>query len=72
MAQLFDETQHYQPTHPEIPALLGSIAKQAQMRHYRRGPTFYRLGRKIIYRGADLNEWAVARRVEPANKAHHL
>ncbi len=26
----------------------------------------YRLGRKIIYRGADLNAWAEANRVEPA------
>jgi hypothetical protein len=30
------------------------------------GPAFYRLGRKIVYRGADLNDWAEASRVDPA------
>jgi hypothetical protein len=29
------------------------------------GPAFYRLGRKIIYRGSDLNAWAEASRVDP-------
>jgi len=64
MAQLFDETRHYQPTDPEILALLGSTTKQAQMRHYGRSPTFYRLGRKIIYHGSDLNLWAEAQKIE--------
>jgi len=63
MTKLFDETRHYQPTDPEILLLLGTKAKQAQMRHYRRGPTYYRLGRKIIYHGADLNSWAEANKV---------
>ncbi len=64
MAELFDETRHYQPTDPEIIALLGSKEKQAQMRHYGRSPSFYRLGRKIIYHGADLNLWAEAKKVD--------
>jgi len=63
MTKLFDETRHYQPTDPEMLELLGSKAKQAQMRHYGRGPAFYRLGRKIIYHGADLNAWAEAKKV---------
>lgn len=64
MADLFDNTRHYQPTDPEILSLLGTKAKQAQMRHFGRGPTFYRLGRKIIYHGSDLNTWAEANKVE--------
>lgn len=64
MTKLFDETRHYQPTDPEIIELLGRPSKQAQMRHFKRSPSFYRLGRKIIYHGADLNEWAEANKVE--------
>lgn len=64
MTDLFDETRHYQPTDPEILILLGSTEKQAQMRHYRRSPSYYRLGRKIVYQGADLNAWAHAQRIE--------
>lgn len=64
MTQLFDATRHYQPTDPEILTLLGSKDKQAQMRYYGRSPAFYRLGRKIIYHGADLNKWANAQRIE--------
>ncbi|GHA44356.1 hypothetical protein GCM10008927_06440 [Amylibacter ulvae] len=61
---LFDTNRNYQPTDPEIVELLGNTAKQAQMRHYGRSPSFYRLGRKIIYTGADLNAWADAQRVD--------
>ncbi|WP_419903476.1 hypothetical protein [Kiloniella sp.] len=64
MTALFDETRHYQPNDPEILALLGSKEKQAQMRHHGRSPAFYKLGRKIIYHGVDLNKWANDQRVE--------
>ena len=64
MQNLFDETRHYQPNDPEIIALLGSKEKQAQMRHHGRSPAFYKLGRKIIYHGVDLNKWANDQRVE--------
>ena len=68
MAKLFDDDRHYCPSDPEIQSLLGNSAKQAQMRHYGRSPAFYRLGRKIIYHGADLNAWAEARRVDPEKR----
>jgi hypothetical protein len=67
--QLFDERRHYEPADPEILTLLGSKEKQAQMRHYGRYPAFYRLGRKIIIHGKELNEWANAQRVDPNGKA---
>ena len=59
----FDDTRHYQPTDPLILSLLGSREKQAQMRHHGRSPVYYRLGRKIIYHGTDLNAWASAHRI---------
>jgi hypothetical protein len=63
MNNLFDETRAYMPDDPEILALLGNKARQAQLRHYGRAPAYFRLGRKIVYHGADLNAWANARRV---------
>lgn len=67
MTQLFEENRHYQPADPEMLALLGSTQKQAQMRHHGRSPAYFRLGRKIIYHGSDLNNWADAQRIE-----HHV
>ena len=69
MQMLFDETRSYQPDDPEILTLLGSKEKQAQMRYYGRYPVFFRLGRKIVILGKDLNEWANAQRVDPNGKA---
>jgi hypothetical protein len=65
---LFDNNRSYQPSDPEILTLLGSKSKQAQMRHHRRGPIYFRLGRKIIYQGSDLNAWAEANRHDPAEQ----
>ena len=63
MTELFDNTRTNQPTDSEILTLLGSRKNQAQMRHYGRSPVYYRLGRKIIYHGTDLNAWASAHRI---------
>ena len=60
---LFEENRHYQPTDPEILYLLGSRENQTQMRYQGRSPAYYKLGRKIIYHGTDLNAWAFARRI---------
>lgn len=65
MNKLFDDTRNYTPDDPEIIALLGNRTRQAQMRHHGRAPAYFRLGRKIVYHGADLNDWATAQRVEP-------
>ncbi|KIT14712.1 helix-turn-helix domain-containing protein [Jannaschia aquimarina] len=61
---LFDDERIYVLGDAEL-ELIGSREKLAQWRHRGVGPAFYKLGRKIVYRGADLNEWAEARRVEP-------
>ncbi|MCK0104368.1 MerR family transcriptional regulator [Pseudohalocynthiibacter sp. F2068] len=65
MLKLFDDTRSYTLGDSEL-ELIGSREKLAQWRHYKTGPAYYTLGRKIIYSGSDLNAWAEANRVEPA------
>ncbi len=65
MKNLFEQDRNYVLGDDELD-ILGDRDKLAQWRHKGMGPAFYRLGRKIIYRGADLNTWAEANRVEPA------
>lgn len=67
MATLFEQNRNYLPGDPELD-LIGDRAKLAQWRHKGMGPAYYKLGRKIIYRGADLNAWADANRVNPATE----
>ena len=63
MVQLFDNNRNYTLGAPEL-ELIGDREKLAQWRHKGVGPAYYRLGRKIVYRGIDLNAWAEANRVE--------
>jgi hypothetical protein len=65
MAQLFEQNRNYVLGDQEL-EIIGDTDKLAQWRHKKMGPPYYKLGRKIIYRGADLNAWAEAQRVEPA------
>ena len=64
MTNLFQDDRSYILGDPEL-EVIGDRDKLAQWRHKGIGPAFYRLGRKIIYRGGDLNAWANAHRVEP-------
>ena len=66
MAELFENNRTYVLGDDEL-NIIGDRAKLAQWRHKKLGPAFYRLGRKIIYRGADLNAWAEANRVDPTD-----
>ncbi|MEQ9241893.1 helix-turn-helix domain-containing protein [Roseovarius indicus] len=68
MANLFEQSRSYVLGDPEL-EILGDRAKLAQWRHRGIGPAYYKLGRKIIYRGEDLNAWADANRVEPCSEA---
>ncbi|MBT0958208.1 MerR family transcriptional regulator [Alphaproteobacteria bacterium KMM 3653] len=67
MIELFENGRNYVLGDPEL-ALLGDREKLAQWRHKGMGPAFYRLGRKILYRGEDLNAWAQANRVDPSKE----
>lgn len=64
MQNLFEQDRSYVLGDPELD-IIGDRAKLAQWRHKGIGPAYYRLGRKIVYRGADLNTWAEANRVDP-------
>jgi hypothetical protein len=64
MANLFEQNRNYVLGDEEL-ELIGEREKLAQWRHKKIGPAFYKLGRKIIYRGADLNAWAESNRVDP-------
>ncbi len=63
MDTLFDQNKTYIIGDREL-EIIGNREKLAQWRHKGMGPPFYRLGRKIVYLGADLNAWAQANRVE--------
>lgn len=65
MSFLFEQDRNYVLGDIEL-EIIGDRDKLAQWRHKGMGPAFYKLGRKIIYRGADLNAWAEANRVEPS------
>lgn len=64
MANLFEQNRSYVLGDHELD-LIGDRDKLAQWRYKRTGPAFYRLGRKIVCRGSDLNAWAEANRVDP-------
>ena len=68
MSDLFENNRAYVLGDPEL-EIIGDRDKLAQWRHKNRGPAFYRLGRKIIYRGVDLNAWVAAKRVDPSKNA---
>ncbi|MBB5723354.1 hypothetical protein FHS72_002994 [Loktanella ponticola] len=68
MPNIFKNERSYVLGDPEL-ALLGDRDKLAQWRHKGVGPAFYRLGRKIVYRGVDLNQWVEAQRVDPVRGA---
>jgi len=65
MANLFEQNRNYVLGDADL-EIIGDRDKLAQWRHKGMGPAFYKLGRKIIYHGADLNAWADANRVDPA------
>lgn len=64
MPQLFDSNRNYVLGDEELD-IIGDRDKLAQWRHKGTGPAFYKLGRKIVYLGEDLNRWADANRVDP-------
>ena len=69
---MFDDTQMYLTGAPALLAI-GPYQTLAKWRHERRGPAFYKIGTKVVYRGSDLNAWLEAQRVptrdQPAGEA---
>lgn len=65
MENIFDNSKNFVLGDPELD-LIGPREKLAQWRHRGVGPPFLKFGKKVIYRGVDLNAWAEAQRVDPA------
>lgn len=68
MPTIFESDRTYVLGDPELD-LLGSREKLAQWRHKGCGPAYYKLGRKIVYSGADLNDWVEERWVSRKDSA---
>ncbi|MEM8631094.1 MAG: MerR family transcriptional regulator [Pseudomonadota bacterium] len=67
MADLFDSKRAYVLGDPEL-NLLGPREKLAQWRHRGFGPAWIKIGRKVVYSGADLNAWLDAQRTDPSRE----
>ncbi|MGB7243929.1 MAG: MerR family transcriptional regulator [Sulfitobacter sp.] len=65
MANLFEDNRNYILGDPEL-EIIGDRDKLAQWRHKNTGPAYFKLGRKIVYSGRDLNAWADSNRVDPS------
>ena len=68
MPNLFEDDRCYVLGDTEL-EILGDRDKLAQWRHKCVGPAYYKIGRKVVYRGSDLNAWLAANRVEPSRES---
>lgn len=68
MAEIFENSRTYILGDSEL-EILGTREKLAQWRHRNFGPPFYKLGRKVVYNGAELNQWLATQRTSPNNEA---
>ncbi|MBU0778554.1 MAG: MerR family transcriptional regulator [Alphaproteobacteria bacterium] len=64
MSGLFENDRNYLLGDAEL-EIIADRDKLAQWRHKGFGPAYYKLGRKIIYRGCDLNAWVEAQKIDP-------
>ena len=63
---MFDDDKLYPANDPAL-AVIGSYSTLAQWRHHGRGPAYVKLGSKVAYAGAALNEWIAERTVDPTD-----
>jgi hypothetical protein len=64
VSELFENDRNYLLADADL-EIIADRDKLAQWRHKGFGPAYYKLGRKIIYRGCDLNAWVEARKIDP-------
>ncbi len=62
---MFDSERLYQTDDPELTAVWPT-STLANWRAEKRGPKYVKYGKRIIYRGSDLNAFIEAHVVEPA------
>ena len=65
---MFDESRLYMTDDPEWLAVWRA-STLANWRHERRGPKFVKYGKRVIYRGSDLNSFLIKHLVDPAAAA---
>lgn len=54
--QVFNDDRVYDDTDDELD-VIAPRSKRAQWRHRRTGPKYLKFGRRVKYRGSDLNEY---------------
>ncbi|KPA20838.1 hypothetical protein shim_27520 [Shimia sp. SK013] len=64
MSKPFENDRNYVLGDPEL-ELFGGREKLAQWRHKSTGPAYYKIGRRVVYRGSNLNAWLEANLVDP-------
>ena len=64
---MFDPNKLYLANDPALRPL-GSYMTRAHWRNQGRGPAYVRAGRRILYRGSDLNAWLESRTVRPVHE----
>ena len=68
MHKRFDADTYYRPGDPALD-VVASRGTLATWRWQGRGPRYAKYGNRVLYRGADLNEWLDSRVVDPADRA---
>ena len=62
----FDDNSYYLTSDPAL-GILGTRGSLSQKRHHGRGPTYHKLGSRILYKGSDLNKYLDQNIIEPVN-----
>ena len=66
--QRFDSERYYRPADPAM-RLIATEGTLAVWRCQGNGPPYTKFGNRVLYQGADLNNWLDKHRVQPATAA---
>ena len=64
---MFDSSKLFMTTDPAL-LVLGRPSTLAHWRSEGRGPAFIKIGSRVAYAGADLNDWLKSRTVRPTQR----
>lgn len=64
---MFIQDQLYVTSDPAL-RVLGSTSALAHWRAEHRGPAYVKLGKRVLYRGCDLNSWLEEQVVKPTER----
>ena len=65
---MFETDRIYQTDSPELLAIWKANTL-SNWRYERRGPAYMKVGKRVYYKGADLNAFMERHRIEPQNAA---